>query len=385
MAAGIDKRHQSACKSKGGGRCNCSPSYRAWVYSPRDDKKIRRTFKREAEARSWRADALKEVRTGALRAPEPTTLREAWEDWHAGAKAGTVRNRSGDPYKPSAIRAYEQAMRLRVLPELGAVKLASIRRPDLQRYAERLLNSGLSASTVQGTFLPLRAIFRRAISRGDLSVDPCQGLHMPAVRGRRERYASPMEAEALIAALPEADRPIWATAFYTGLRRGELMALTWKNVDLGANVIRVEDGWDHYEGRIPLKTRHARRRVPIPRALRPFLLKQRLAAEHQGFVFGTADEPVNFRELTKRADRTWKDAGLTRITPHEARHSYASLMIAAGVNAKALSSYMGHSKIAVTFDLYGHLMPGNEEEAAGLLDALLERERVPPRVASPVR
>ena len=57
----------------------------------------------------------------------------------------------------------------------------------------------------------------------------------------------------------------------------------------------------------------------------------------------------------------------------ECRHTFASLMIAAGVNAKALSEYMGHSKIAVTMDLYGHLMPGNETEAAGLLDAYLVR------------
>jgi integrase len=166
---------------------------------------------------------------------------------------------------------------------------------------------------------------------------------------------------------------VWATAFYTGLRRGELIALTWEDVDLGANVIRVEHGWDLYEGPIPVKTRTARRRVPIPATLRPFLLRLRLAAEGDGFVFAENGEPLNVRELTKRADRIWKDAGLNRITLHECRHSYASLMIAAGVNAKALSSYLGHSKIAVTFDLYGHLMPGNEGEAASLLDRYLSQ------------
>jgi integrase len=58
---------------------------------------------------------------------------------------------------------------------------------------------------------------------------------------------------------------------------------------------------------------------------------------------------------------------------HECRHTFASLMIAAGVNAKALSTYMGHANIATTIDKYGHLMPGNEAEAAGLLDAYLDR------------
>ncbi|MBA2579299.1 MAG: tyrosine-type recombinase/integrase, partial [Thermoleophilaceae bacterium] len=74
-------------------------------------------------------------------------------------------------------------------------------------------------------------------------------------------------------------------------------------------------------------------------------------------------------------------AGLGSITLHECRHTFASLMIAAGVNAKALSTYMGHANIAITLDRYGHLMPGNEEEAAGLLDAYLERADTAARLA----
>ena len=65
---------------------------------------------------------------------------------------------------------------------------------------------------------------------------------------------------------------------------------------------------------------------------------------------------------------------MDRITPHECRHTYASLMIAAGVNAKALSTYMGHANISITLDRYGHLMPGTEDEAAGLLDAYLAEQ-----------
>lgn len=78
--------------------------------------------------------------------------------------------------------------------------------------------------------------------------------------------------------------------------------------------------------------------------------------------------------LYRRADRAWSAAGLAdRLRLHQARHTYASFMIAAGVNAKALATFMGHSSIKVTFDLYGHLMPGTEAEAAALLDAFLDR------------
>jgi integrase len=79
-------------------------------------------------------------------------------------------------------------------------------------------------------------------------------------------------------------------------------------------------------------------------------------------------KPFPARELQRVADAVWKKVGLQRITPHECQHTYASLMIAAGVNAKALSQFMGHANISITLDRYGHLMPGSGEEAAGLPD-----------------
>jgi integrase len=85
-------------------------------------------------------------------------------------------------------------------------------------------------------------------------------------------------------------------------------------------------------------------------------------------------ERGNPSAVARRAERLWIEAGLETLTLHEARHTFASLMIAAGVNAKALSVYMGHATISITLDRYGHLLPGNEEEAAALLDAYLDRE-----------
>lgn len=278
----IRKLHSKGCSARDGGRCRCGAGWEAAVYSQRDGKKIRKTFASKAEAKTWRADASTQLARGELRAPKPTTLREAWEVWIEGARAGTIRNRSGDPFKPSALRAYEGAMRREVLPEFGPVKLADLRRPDLQAFADRLLVRGLSASAIQVTLLPLRAIFRRALSRGDLAVNPCTGLQLPAVRGRRERYASPEEADALIAAVPERDRTIWATAMYAGLRLGELRALRDDDVDLAAGVIQVERGWDPAEGAIELKSQAGRRKVPIPAILRDYLVEHRMRSDRRG-------------------------------------------------------------------------------------------------------
>jgi integrase len=159
------------------------------------------------------------------------------------------------------------------------------------------------------------------------------------------------------------------------------MALLWPQVDLASGVINVERNWDMHDGMIDLKSHAGRRKVPISAVLRDYLDEHRLRSGGEGHVFG-GHSPFYPRRLSERADKAWEAAGLNRITLHECRHSFASLMIAAGVNAKALSTYMGHANIGITLDTYGHLMPGNEEEAAGLLDAYLERADTQARLAA---
>jgi len=351
------------------------PSYMAQVWSQRDRKRITKSFSTLSAAKAWRRDALTALDKGTMRAPVATTLREAAGRFLEGARRGEVRNRSGDAYKPSAIRGYEQALRLRVYPDLGDERLGSIRRVDLQDLADRLVAKGLAASTVGMAFVPLKAIYRRAANRGEVAVNPCTGLDLPAIRSGRDRIADPAEAAALLAALPEQDRPLWAMAMYAGLRRGEIMGLRWSDVDLRAGVIHVERSWDAVEGPVGPKSQKGRRRVPIATDLRDYLVALKLRTGGQGLVFGEGERPFRPDQVRLRAEAAWKEAALQRITLHECRHTFASLMIAAGVNAKSLSEYMGHANIAITYDRYGHLMPGNQAEAAGLLDAYLKRAR----------
>ena len=305
-------------------------------------------------------------------APSATTLREAWTTWLDGAKSGKIRNRSGDAYKPSVLRSYETSMRLRVIDDLGGAKLSEISRIDLQDLADRMLADGLDPSTIRNTFMPMRVIYRRAMHREGVVVNPTSGLELPAVRGARDRIASASEAALLIDAVPDEDRALWATAFYAGLRLGELQALRDEDVDLPSGVIHVRRSWDKVVGPITPTSRAGARKVPIVGALRAHLAAHRLRrGKVGGLIFGDGESAFNDDTARARAVRAWKAAKLEPIGFHDARHSYASVAIAAGVNAKALSTYMGHSSITVTIDRYGHLMPGNENEAATLLDRYL--------------
>jgi len=236
------------------------------------------------------------------------------------------------------------------------------------------MTTEVSASTVRNALMPLRGIYRRAMDRGQVAVSPCADLRLPAVRGTRDRIAAPAEAAALIAAVPEQDRATWATAFYAGLRLGELRALRVEDVDLAAGVIRVERAWDPKVGPVAPKSRAGRRQVPIPAVLRDELVEHRMRlGRDDGLIFGrSAERPFADATVRTRAVRVWEAAELDAIGLHEARHTFASLMIAAGVNVKAISTFMGHANISITLDRYGHLMPGSEAEAAALLDAYLD-------------
>jgi integrase len=354
------------------------PTYQAQVWSVRDRRPVRKSFATLAEALAWRQDTQVAMRRGTMRAPSKRTLREAAEEWLEAAESGLVLTRSGDRFKPSALRSYREALHAKLLPALGNRRLSALTRNEIQDFIDRLVAHGLAPSTVRNTILPLRAIYGRALQRDEVAVNPTARLILPAVRGRRDLTVSPATAAQLIEALPLTDQALWATAFFTGLRRGELQALRWSDIKFDDGVIEVNHSWDQRGGLIGPKSRAGQRRVPLTSSLRRHLIRHQLqstltrASDH---VFANRHgRPFDPGTILNRARAAWKRGSLTPIGLHDCRHSYAAFMIAANVNAKALSSYMGHSSITTTFDRYGHLLPGNEREASARLDKLLSNQ-----------
>ena len=379
---GIVVKHRAGCASERGARCNCRRVYQAAVWSARDRKRIRRHFDSLTAAKMWRSDSYGKLRRRELRAPSAMKFSQAAEQWLAGVRTGYIRTRSGDLYKPSTIRSYEQALRGSqegnggLLAALGSVRLSDLTLDDMQDYADRMLAAGAQPSTIRNSIMPVRVICNWR--RREVPVNPTTGLRLPAVRSGRDRIASPAEAEQLLGALRSSDRTLWATALYAGLRRGELMALRWHDVDFTQGIVNVVRAWDPKDREmVAPKSKAGTRRVPIPAALRAFLAPAKLASggEPDALVFGVRGEPFSASSIGERAQRAWKVAELDPISLHECRHTFASLMIAAGVNAKALSTFMGHANISITLDRYGHLMPGAEDEAASLMDAYLQAGR----------
>ncbi len=312
-----------------------------------------------------------------MRASEPVTINDAADALIAGMTSGAIRTRSGDQYKPSSIRTYREVLDLHARRDLGAMRLGDVKRRHVQNLADQLVADDFSPSAVRNAIMPLRVIFRRAIRDEIVAVNPCERLDLPANRSKRVEIVAPEHAAKLIDALDEErDRGLWAAAFYAGLRRGELMALRWRDLDFGAGELHVERSYDPKDRVfVAPKSRAGRRRIPIAAVLRARLLALKIASRRssdEALVFGdTPEKPFDYDTMIARARAAWKAAELAPVGLHPARHTAASIFIAAGVNVKALSTFMGHASITITLDRYGHLLPGSIPEAATLLDAFL--------------
>jgi integrase len=344
--------------------------YRGTAYDRKRDRKLRGPWTYAlAEARSWRVDKMAAIQAGETDAAT-TVVRQAAGEWLAHAEAGHLRNRTGSHYKPSVLRSYRDSLVNHIYPALGSTPMVEITQPMLVRLVERWQLEGLGASPIRNAITALRVVLRWATARGDIPANPVNGLRLPASRGRRDRVADPREAERLLTALPAFERALYGVALYSGLRRGELAALRWSDVDLTGRILRVEQSWDFIAREFVLpKSAAGVRVVPITDRLRELLVEHGLETRASGddLVFG----PFIVWTVTKHADDAFEAVGLRRITLHECRHSYASMSIAAGVEPKELQHAMGHASIGITMDRYGHLFPASVDAFRAKLDEYL--------------
>jgi integrase len=405
---GINERHSRTCRSANGGTCNCQPSYRAWVYDRRSGEKIRQTFAGKgalAAAKRWRADALSMQNRGQLQRETRETVREVGDEWLEKAKRGLVSRRTKVKFKPSTLRDYESALEQYIYPDLGAVRLSDLRRGDVQALVDRLGEAGLAGSTVRNAIMPLRVIAGYAITRKGLVTNPTTDLELPAPGEHRDRAATITEARVLLDALPDDVQAVYATAFYAGLRRGELRGL--RVTDLhgldgdGGAWIQVERGWDDVDGEIAPKTRAGKRRVPVCETLRAILAAHIEQNGRKGaqLVFGPdGTTPFLPNTIRRHAHRAWAAVAVgaflrgelpdgVEVDPiglHEARHTFASWLSAAGFPKERRQWWLGHADEDVT-DEYTHELDGQLAADASRLEAYAgtsEATVIPIRAAS---
>jgi integrase len=379
---------------------------RAWTidYIDATGRRIRQTIGPGEDgkrlARKVLAQREAEVRVGLHRLPASQTPRfeEFARDWL---------QRSLTRLRPKTAELYEDLLTYHLLPAFGGMRLGAITRRDVEVYLSSRLQARrrvkardengrlirdeakrpvwtevpFAPKTINHTLMVLKAILRDAKTHRHLTENPAEGVKGLAASDNEElRILQPEEIGRLLEAAADPWRTLYAVAVHTGLRRGELLALRWGDLDFAQGTLhvrrslnRLRDGDGYVVKETPLKTRYSRRTIDLsPVAIGELLqLPAGDDPDHDTVFRSRAGGFIDPDNVDRAFKRHLTLAGLPDLRFHDLRHTHASLLIAAGVHPKAIQARLGHASITTTLNTYGHLMPSAFEGVGARLDALL--------------
>jgi integrase len=271
--------------------------------------------------------------------------------------------------KPSTMVRYDVALRCQIMPRFEFVPLSRITHSEVSSWVQSLIDEGLAPATVRYSHRVLSLPSRRPSAMDVWSGTSPKAYPSPAV-ATPKRFLT-HDQVALAGACAPYGTLIRVLA-YAGLRWGEVVALTAGHVDMRRRRIEVVDAITEVDGRVVVGTTktHQRRSVPIPRFLADELATH-IAGKAPSDLLFTAPEGGVLRNTNFRPrvfDPAAEKAGLPGLTPHELRHTAASLAIAAGANVKAVQQMLGHASAAMTLDIYAGLFADDLDTVADQLD-----------------
>jgi integrase len=356
-------------------------------------RQLKRRFPTYREARAELTKTLGELGTGTYVEPSRLTLAQWVEQW-----APILRSR----VRPSTAASYERNLRLHAVPSLGGRQLQSLKPADLTALYARLRTDG-RADHARGVGLSIRSVaylhtivgrcLEDAVDGGLLQSNPARKAKPPkaaAEVGTREPVRTwPREILAAFLAANRAHRhhPVWLLLATTGLRRGEALGLAWSAVDLEAGRLQVTRTLVDADAGVPVwsepKTRRGRRQIALDpatvaalKAVRVAQAADRLAVgpgyvDHD-LVFALPDgRPLHPERFSRSFTELVARQGLPAIRVHDLRHTWATLALEAGIHPKVVSERLGHSTVSITLDIYSHVTPAMQADAADRVAALI--------------
>lgn len=291
--------------------------------------------------------------------------------------------------KPRSLQRYEEDARLRIVPALGRTPLARLTAQQVQMLYSATLGEGLAP----GTVAHLHAVLRRALGEaqrlGLVQRNVATLVKAPRPAKHEMHTLAPEEARRLIeVAADDRLEALYVLALTTGMRRGELLALHWSDVDLEDGYVQVRYTLQHlkdgmYTFASP-KTAHSQRRVSLTAVAITALRRRETRQQDERALVGSAwkEEDLVFtnalggplranhvlqRQFTPLLRRT----GLPLIRFHDLRHTAATLMLRQGIHPKIVAEMLGHSTVSMTLDIYSHVIPDMQRGATEALDRLL--------------
>jgi len=355
------------------------------------------------EAERALAEALHQIDTGVFIKPGRLTLADFLQRW--------LKDYARPNLAPRTTEGYETIIRCHLVPAIGAIPLTQLKPQHIQGYYSDMLSSGrcadkapLSPTTVRQHHMVLHRALRFAIRWGLISKNPVDAIEPPRCHRSEIHIMNEDNIHTLLEAAKHTPyHALFYLALFTGMRRSELLALRWCDVELALGQISVNRSLHRLRDKSVVfampKTAKGRRGIALPPSATLILKDHRDRLEHirirdgrelqeADLVFSHLDgTPLLPDSVSQAWRRITRRDGLQGVRLHDARHSHASLMLKQGIHPKIVQERLGHAGIQVTLDTYSHVVPGLQEAAAARFDQLMSpkpTEQITPQPAAAV-
>ena len=315
------------------------------------------------------------------------TLGEWLDRWLAEYKDGTIR--------PGTLEGYRNYIENYIKPQLGGKQVSLITTQDVQRMYRRLKSGGrvredaegskrLSDSTVRHIHTMLHGAMKAAVQAHIIPKNPTENATVPKSNYKPMQVLNEQELDTFLQAVQKDD--IWRDFFYTelmtGLRRGELLALQWDDLDFGTGILTISKQVSLVRGKIVMsvpKTKSSIRKLVLPPAVVQ-VLKEYRKSNHSRWMFPSPvleDMPLNPGSVYDRLQLILEHANCKQVRFHDLRHTFATLALQNGMDVKTLSAMLGHVSAATTLDIYTHATSDMQHAAARKIDCGIGKAELP--------
>lgn len=259
-----------------------------------------------------------------------------------------------------------------LIPRFKSKRLESIRNRDVTKFQDDLISSKMAVSHIKKIHTTLSAIFRYAMKQEYTKVNPAAAVgNVDLDDESKMNYWTLEEFQQFINVVDdELYHALFMTLYYSGMRKGELLALTWNDINFDENTISINK--TSYNRKITTtKTKGSTRTIEMPRHTMRLLSRLKASLTHYKpdyVVFGEFYDHIPTTTLDRNFDKYVKKANVKKIRLHDFRHSHASYLINKGAIINVVSHRLGHSNTSTTLDTYSHLYPSTEKEVVSLME-----------------